>query len=96
MSILLRPKAFFVHCRSHYISQVMSLGSLQRRKSSSTFCIEARQTCAHLNSNRLVDQSGYSSGPVGVSSYRQNERAGAARARRRCGHEGDLALHIHA
>jgi hypothetical protein len=32
-------------------------------------CIEAHQTCAHLNSNRFVDQSGYSSGQVRVSSY---------------------------
>jgi hypothetical protein len=48
---------------------LQSPGSLQRNKLSSTFCVEVRQTCVHLNSNRLVDQSGYSSGPARVFSY---------------------------
>jgi hypothetical protein len=68
---------FFERCRSHNICQVKSLRSLQRFKLSSTFCIEARQTYTHLNSNRLVDQSGYSSGEVRVFSYQLARKTSA-------------------
>ena len=81
MSFLPCPNAFFERCRSHNICQVKSLGSLQRFKLSSTFCIEAHQTYTHLNSNRLVDQSGYSSGEVRVFSYQLARKTSASYGR---------------
>jgi hypothetical protein len=39
------------------------------------FCVEVRQTCTHLNSNRLVDQSGDSSAHVRVFSYQLMRKA---------------------
>jgi hypothetical protein len=43
-------------------------------------CIEAYQTYAHLNSDRLVDQSGYSSAQVRVSSYQLARKTSASYA----------------
>jgi hypothetical protein len=56
----------FERCRSHNICRAKSLGSLQRFKSSSTFVSRRIKRTAHPNSNRLVDQSGYTSGQVRV------------------------------
>jgi hypothetical protein len=58
-------ECFFERCRSRNICQVKSLGSLQRFKLSSTF-VSSASTYAYLKSNRLFDQSGYTSGQVRV------------------------------
>jgi hypothetical protein len=42
------------------------------------FCIEAHQTCTHLNSNRLADQSGDSSGEIRVFSYQLARKTSAS------------------
>jgi hypothetical protein len=53
----------------------------QRFKLSGTFCIEARQTYTHQNSNRLVAQSGYSPGRVRVFSYQLTRKTSASYGR---------------
>ena len=74
-------ECFFRALQSHDVCQVKPLGSLQRFKLSSTFCLEGRQICTHLNSNRLVDQSGYSSGQVRVFSYHLTPKTSASYCR---------------
>jgi hypothetical protein len=70
-------EGFFERCRSHNICQVKSPGSLRRFKLSDTFRTEAHQTYRHLNSNHLVDQSGYPPGQVRVSSYQLARKTSA-------------------
>jgi hypothetical protein len=78
----------FERCGRHDIVERSRVAPAQHVKLCSTFCIEARQTYIHLNSNRLVDQSGDSSASVRVFSYQLARKASASYGRSPSGSSG--------
>jgi hypothetical protein len=71
----------FERCRCHDICERCRGVPSQRFKLCSTFCIKARQTYIHLDSNRLFDQSGDSSASVRVFSYQLTRKTSASYGR---------------